>query len=66
MTNKERLTMWGKGALELLVLFLYAIGVIGGCGNLCYYGEYVPAIGVLVAGWMALPKAKEYWDKLTE
>jgi len=62
MKNKE--TTWKECTLVLVILFLFAIGVIGGAGNLCYYGEYVTAIGVLVAGWLALPKAKEYWSKI--
>jgi len=62
MKNKE--TTWKECTLVLVILFLFAIGVIGGAGNLCCYGEYVPAIGVLVAGWLALPKAKEYWSKI--
>lgn len=62
MKNKE--TTWLECALALVILFLFAIGAIGGAGNLCYYGEYVPAIGVLVIAWLALPKAKEYWDRI--
>lgn len=29
----------------MVILFLYVIGVIGGMGNLFYYGEYVCAFG---------------------
>lgn len=62
MTNKERFIMWGKGALALVILMLYAIGVVGGIGNLCYYHQYVPALGVLVTGVLALPKVKEVFE----
>jgi hypothetical protein len=62
MENKE--TTWKECILALVILFLFAIGVIGGCGNLIYYGDYIPAIGVLVSGWLALPKAKEYWNEI--
>ena len=59
-------TKWYKGATALVILFLYAIGVIGGCGNLCYYHEYVPAIGVLATGVLAFPKVKELCGKFFE
>ena len=59
-------TKWYKGGTALVILFLYAIGVIGGAGNLFYYHEYVAAIGVLVTGLLAFPKVKQLWEKFFE
>ena len=66
MTNKERFIMWGKGAIALVILMLYAIGVVGGIGNLCYYHQYVPALGVLVTGVLAFPTVKRFFKKMSE
>ena len=48
----------------VIILFLALIGVIGGAGNLIYFGQYVNAIGVLVCGWLAFPEAKKYWKTI--
>ena len=66
MTNKERFIMWGKGAIALVILMLYAIGVVGGIGILCYYHEYIPALGVLVTGVLALPTVKRFFKEMSE
>lgn len=66
MTNRERFLMWGKGAIALVILMLYAIGVVGGIGNLCYYHQYVPAIGVLATGVLAFPTVKRFFKKMLE
>jgi len=58
--------IWLKNMVALIVLFLALIGVVGGTGNLIYFGQYVNAIGVLVCGWLAFPKAKEYWKTIIE
>lgn len=50
---------WSKGFLYLLVLLLYAMGVIGGIGYAIYNGAYPIAVGVAVTGWLALPKVRE-------
>lgn len=52
--------------LALIILLLTAIGIIGGAGNLIYLGQYINAFGVLVCGWLAFPKAKEYWKTIIE
>ena len=43
----------------MVILFLYVIGVIGGMGNLFYFGEYACAFGVAVAGVLGSKKALE-------
>ena len=50
---------WSKGFLYVIVLLLYAMGVIGGIGYAIYNGAYPIAVGVAVTGWLALPKVKE-------
>lgn len=53
--------IWLKNMVALIILLLSLIGVVGGTGNLIYFGQYVNAIGVLVCGWLAFPEAKKYW-----
>jgi hypothetical protein len=53
-----------KNIIALIVLMLYVIGVIGGCGNLIYFGQYVPAIGVIITGWLAFPEVNKYWKTI--
>lgn len=48
------------------LLFLAFIGIAGGIGYTIYDEAYPIAVGIAVAGWMAWPKAKEWFDKLTE
>ena len=57
--NSDNFKIWASGAWKVLVLFLYVIGVIGGMGNLFYYGEYVCSFGVAVAGVLGSKKALE-------
>ena len=56
--------IWLKNITALIILLLSLIGVIGGTGNLIYFGQYVNAIGVLVCGWLAFPEAKKYWKTI--
>ena len=56
--------IWLKNITALIVLFFALIGVVGGAGNLIYFGQYVNAIGVLVCGWLAFPEAKKYWQTI--
>jgi hypothetical protein len=56
--------IWLKNITALIILLLSLIGVIGGAGNLIYFGQYVNAIGVLVCGWLAFPEAKKYWQTI--
>ena len=55
---------WSKGFLYLLVLLLYAMGVIGGIGYAIYNGAYPIAVGVAVTGWLAFPKVKEIFKTI--
>ena len=57
---------WFKGFMYLVVLLLYAMGVIGGIGYAIYIGAYPIAVGVAVNGWLAFPKVKEMFQWLTE
>ena len=56
--------IWLKNIIALIILLLSLIGVVGGAGNLIYFGQYVNAIGVLVCGWLAFPEAKKYWQTI--
>ena len=56
--------IWLKNIIALIILFLSLIEVVGGAGNLIYFGQYVNAIGVLVCGWLAFPEAKKYWQTI--
>lgn len=40
----------------LIYLFLCVIGFVAGIGYLVYYGEYVPAVGVVLVGILAYPR----------
>ena len=64
MTNSERIKMWASGAYKVVILFLYVIGVIGGMGNLFYFGEYVCSLGVAVTGVLGSKKALEIFRTL--
>lgn len=54
--------IWMKNMLALIILLLTSIGIIGGAGNLIYFGQYINALGVLVCGWLAFPEIKKYWN----
>lgn len=47
------------------MICLYVMGVIGGFGYTTYCGAYPCAAGVVAVAWMAWPKVKEYFIKLT-
>ena len=51
---------------KFLMLALTVLGTINGIAYSCYIGEYPTAIGVAVLAVMAFPKAKEYYQALTE
>lgn len=55
----------GKGFFYTFMLAAFALGSIGGFGYTMYCGAYPIAFGVLVLTYMAFPKAKEYFEKLT-
>lgn len=48
----------------ILMLMLYAMGVIGGFGYACYNSAYPIAVGVIATGYMAWPKVKEYFIEI--
>ena len=50
--------------LYFILLFLAIIGFLGGIGYAIYSGAYIVAIGVITLGFMAYPRAKEYFNKL--
>lgn len=47
------------------MICLYVMGVIGGVGYATYCGAYPCAAGVVAVAWMAWPRVKEYFIKLT-
>ena len=50
-----------------VMICLYVLGSIGGIGWVCYHGAagYPIGIGIAATVFMAWPKAKEYFTKLT-
>ena len=48
------------------MICLYVLGTIGGLGWVLYSKGYVIAVGVVAVAFMAWPKVKEYYNKLTE
>lgn len=50
--------------LLFFLLVLAFVGVVGGIGYTIYCKAYPIAVGVGVVGWMAVPKAKELFEKL--
>ena len=57
--NSDNFKIWADVLYKMVILFLYVIGVIVGMGKLFYYGEYVCALGVAVAGVLGSKKALE-------
>jgi CBS domain containing-hemolysin-like protein len=55
-----------RKVIIFFLLFLAFMGIVGGIGYTAYAKAYPIAVGVAVAGWMAYPKFKELFDKLTE
>ena len=47
-------------------LFAYAVGTIGGIGYACYSKAWFIAACVAVLAVMAFPKAKEFFEQLTD
>lgn len=52
--------------LPFILLVLAFVGVVGGIGYTIYCKAYPIAMGVGVVGWMAIPKAKEMFNKLLD
>ncbi len=59
-------TSWFKGFMYVVVLLLYAMGVVGGIGYACYNHAYLIAVGVAAVALMALPQVVKYFKALTE
>ena len=55
-----------KKILYFVMLFLYLLGVLGGIGYAAYNKAYVIVVGIIATGYMAYPKAKEYFKLLTD
>ena len=48
----------------LLVMMLWAMGLIGGAGYCIYKGAYPIALGCIVNAILAFPKVKEFYNDL--
>ena len=57
--------MKAKKLVAFAMLCLYALGTIGGIGYAIYGGAWPVAIGVAAVDWMAWPRVKEFFIKLT-
>lgn len=55
-----------KKIVYLILLFLYAMGTIGGIGYACYCKAYLIAIAVAVLAAMAFPTAKKWFNELND
>lgn len=47
-----------------ILLFLSAIGILGGVGYTIYNDAWPLAVGLVGAGYLAWPEFKRYWKKL--
>ena len=54
-----------KKVLDFFLLFLAAVGVVGGIGYTAYEGAWPIALGVAIDGYMAFPKIKELFKELS-
>lgn len=52
--------------LYLMVLFIAFMGIVGGIGYSIYSDAWYIAIGLVAAGYVAWPGAKELFQKLKE
>lgn len=50
--------------LCLLLLALYALGVVGGVGYTLYYGLWPVSVGVLTTGILAFDNVRKIWSYL--
>jgi len=55
-----------KKILYFVLLFLWAMGILGGIGYSIYGGAWPIAAGVVVAGVLSWPKVKSLYNKLNE
>ena len=50
----------------LLLLFLTAIGIIGGIGYSIYSNAYVISVGLIATAYVAWPGIKDLYKKLSD
>ena len=50
----------------LLLLFLTAIGIIGGIGYSAYSNAYVISVGLIATAYVAWPGIKDLYKKLSD
>ena len=55
-----------KKILYFVLLFLWAMGILGGIGYAIYGGAWPIAVGVAVAGFFSWPTVKSLYNKLNE
>jgi hypothetical protein len=55
-----------KKILSFFGLCAYAVGTIGGIGYACYNRAFFIAVCVALLAWFAFPKAKQFFNELTE
>ena len=55
-----------KKILYFALLFLWAMGILGGIGYSIYGGAWPIAVGVAVAAWLSWPKVTELFHNLTD
>lgn len=55
-----------KKVLSFVLLFVWAMGIVGGIGYSIYGGAWPIAVGVAVAAWLSWPKVTELFHNLTD
>lgn len=55
-----------KKVLSFVLLFLWAMGIVGGIGYSIYGGAWPIAVGVAVAAWLSWPKVTELFHNLMD
>ena len=55
-----------KKVLSFALLFVWAMGIVGGIGYSIYGGAWPIAVGVAVAAWLSWPKVTELFHNLTD
>ena len=55
-----------KKVLSFVLLFVWAMGIVGGIGYSIYVGAWLISVGVAVAAWLSWPKVTELFHNLTD
>ena len=55
-----------KSILAFLVLAFAVLGLVGGIGYTAYNGAYFIAVGIIILGYLAYPKAKEMFKSIIQ